>query len=339
MKKRVEKRRRGNRINSVLIIILVVVALILIVFLIFNLLKIKPQLEPTETTITRSMPSSYTPGNPLSVSINFVPLSSVKSYAVEETPPAGWAVQNINNEGSFVNGKIRWIFHDNIAREFSYTATPPSGETGMKTFSGEGSTDGSLMGISGATTINRAFDFSLSNRGSVAVVKNNYGVGTGATTITANLDAGAPKSVYFSASGLPTQASATFTPNPCNPLCSTTMRITARSTTPIGTSRITVYGRGGGLTRTTQFDLIVQSQLNVIKSGPGKGKITGTGIDCGDGSTNDCKEVYSSPISVTLTAIPDGSTFAGWNGGGCYGTSLTCTTTMSASKTLAPTFK
>ena len=42
--------------------------------------------------------------------------------------------------------------------------------------------------------------------------------------------------------------------------------------------------------------------------------------------------------SVTLTAIADtGSTFSGWNGGNCSGTS-TCTVTMDADKTVSAVF-
>ena len=65
--------------------------------------------------------------------------------------------------------------------------------------------------------------------------------------------------------------------------------------------------------------------LTVAKAGSGNGTITGTGITCG----NDCAEQYPSGTMVTLRATPVvGSTFAGWNGGGCTGLSP-CTVKVS----------
>ena len=49
---------------------------------------------------------------------------------------------------------------------------------------------------------------------------------------------------------------------------------------------------------------LVQRQLTVAKAGTGTGKVTGTGIDCGDGSTNDCVQSYDHGTDVTLTAVP-----------------------------------
>jgi hypothetical protein len=74
--------------------------------------------------------------------------------------------------------------------------------------------------------------------------------------------------------------------------------------------------------------------LTVVRSGTGNGRITSTppGIDCGI----DCIEGYIANTSVTLTVAADpGSTFIGWNGGGCSGTNecivgLTADTSVSA---------
>ncbi|MBI5756759.1 MAG: hypothetical protein HZA12_07525, partial [Nitrospirae bacterium] len=58
------------------------------------------------------------------------------------------------------------------------------------------------------------------------------------------------------------------------------------------------------------------------------------GIDCG----TDCTEAYNSGTVVTLTATADtGSTFSGWSGGGCTGTSA-CTITMTADTSITATF-
>ena len=74
--------------------------------------------------------------------------------------------------------------------------------------------------------------------------------------------------------------------------------------------------------------------LFVTKGGNGAGTVTATGITCGA----DCMETYTAGQMVTLTAAAaTGSTFTGWSGGGCTGTS-TCTVTMTAATTVTATF-
>jgi hypothetical protein len=66
----------------------------------------------------------------------------------------------------------------------------------------------------------------------------------------------------------------------------------------------------------------------------GSGSVTGTGINCG----TDCSETLPTNTSVTLTATPaSGSTFTGW-GGGCTGTSPTCTVMLSSNINVTATF-
>lgn len=86
----------------------------------------------------------------------------------------------------------------------------------------------------------------------------------------------------------------------------------------------------GGNTVPTSFT------LTVAKAGTGSGTVTGTGISCGA----DCSQAgLSSGAQVVLTAVPAaGSTFTGWSGGGCSGSSLTCTATISSNTTVAATF-
>jgi hypothetical protein len=98
-------------------------------------------------------------------------------------------------------------------------------------------------------------------------------------------------------------------------------------TVPIGTADLTVtatFNSGSGLT------------LTFTKAGTGSGTVTSSpaGISCG----STCSAGFASGTQVTLTASPaDGSTFAGWNGGGCTGTG-TCVVTLTAATAVTATF-
>src|SRR4030095_10077801 len=63
--------------------------------------------------------------------------------------------------------------------------------------------------------------------------------------------------ISFSISGLPTGATATFTPTGCNATCTSSLQISASNSTAVGTYPITVTG--SPLDKTTTFDLVVHS--------------------------------------------------------------------------------
>lgn len=88
---------------------------------------------------------------------------------------------------------------------------------------------------------------------------------------------------------------------------------------------------------TATFNLVpVTAQLTVNRTGSGTGIVTSApaGINCG----TTCSANYSGGTAVTLTATSsNGSTFAGWSGGGCTGTG-TCAVTLNANATVTATF-
>lgn len=104
-----------------------------------------------------------------------------------------------------------------------------------------------------------AFDYSISNGGNVTVTQGQ----SGNNTVTATLISGSTQLVSFSASGLPTGASASFSQTSCNPTCSSTVTISTTGSTRPGTYRVTVTS--SPLNKTTQFDLVVNAlpQLSV----------------------------------------------------------------------------
>ncbi len=89
---------------------------------------------------------------------------------------------------------------------------------------------------------------------------------------------------------------------------------------------------------TAQFAVVPPGQFNLMvsKSGTGGGTVSSSpaGIDCG----SDCSETLLDGTSVTLTASPAaGSSFTGWSGSGCSGTS-TCTVVMSEARAVTAQF-
>jgi hypothetical protein len=97
------------------------------------------------------------------------------------------------------------------------------------------------------------FDFSISNNGTVSVVQGSS-VTNGITT---TLLQGVATAVTFNTSGLPANATATFSPTSCSPGCTTTLTINTLLSTPSGTSTITVTGASASATHTTTFSLTV----------------------------------------------------------------------------------
>jgi Chitobiase/beta-hexosaminidase C-terminal domain/Family of unknown function (DUF6298) len=107
--------------------------------------------------------------------------------------------------------------------------------------------------VSAWFTKDSSFDFSLANSGNKSVI-----AGSSATnTISAIVISGSAQVVTFSASGLPIGSAAAFSPASCSATCSSTLTINTSGSTPAQTSLVTVSATGGGVTRTTSFNLTV----------------------------------------------------------------------------------
>ncbi len=99
-------------------------------------------------------------------------------------------------------------------------------------------------------------DFSISaTPASQTVVQGN------STTYTATITAlnGFAGTVTFTASGLPTGATASFNPASVTTSGSSTLTVTTASTTPVGTSTITITGTSGATVHSTTVTLVVNS--------------------------------------------------------------------------------
>jgi hypothetical protein len=109
--------------------------------------------------------------------------------------------------------------------------------------------------VPNGSTTPATFDFSLTNGGSKSVIRGQ----SVSNTITANLVSGTTQPGGFSVSGLPSNATGTFSQGLCSPTCSTTLNISTLSTTPTGNHTISVTAVAGSSTKTTEFNLTVNT--------------------------------------------------------------------------------
>ncbi len=77
--------------------------------------------------------------------------------------------------------------------------------------------------------------------------------------------------------------------------------------------------------------------VNKIQTGSGSGSVssTPTGISCDP----TCSASFSAGTNITLDVSLSSGRFAGWSGGGCSGTSSSCTLTLSANTAVTATFE
>lgn len=117
----------------------------------------QPDPSSDNNSAVRLLPGAYLAGESLRVTISIVPEPDVLAYSVEESPPTGWVVSEINQGGAFdsINGKVKWgLFFDNQTRELSYTVTPSQTTSGPATFSGSANFNGAInVLITGANEV------------------------------------------------------------------------------------------------------------------------------------------------------------------------------------------
>jgi len=92
--------------------------------------------------------------------------------------------------------------------------------------------------------------------------------GSTTTTVSVLSIYGFTDTVSLSASGLPSGATASFSPASGTPSFTSTLTISTASTTPAGTYTITITGTGGGVTHSTTYTLTVKATPVIMWSNP-----------------------------------------------------------------------
>jgi len=101
------------------------------------------------------LPEVFAALSPAVVTYRVTVRSGLRTYAVEDGPPAGWVVESMSAGGSYdaTNHIVKWgPFFDRESREVSYTVVPDQVKPGQA-FEGVGSYDGRRVTMSGRRTV------------------------------------------------------------------------------------------------------------------------------------------------------------------------------------------
>jgi hypothetical protein len=110
--------------------------------------------DPLSVTERAFSSASYTVGEPVVVTLSISPDVGALAYGVEEAPPTGWVVSEIDNAGQLDRGVIKWgVFLDSDARTLTYSATPDAGSTDARAFTGRVSVDGVSQPLGGSGSL------------------------------------------------------------------------------------------------------------------------------------------------------------------------------------------
>jgi len=105
--------------------------------------------------------------------------------------------------------------------------------------------------------------------------------------------------------------------------------------TSVAPGTTTITATVGGASGSTTLEVIVLSNLNVVRNGSGSVTSSPAGIDCGP----TCSTAFDSTITATLTAVPlNGSVFTGWNGCDSVAPNLTCNVSMGGDRMITASF-
>jgi subtilisin family serine protease len=180
---------------------------------------------------------------------------------------------------------------------------------------GTGSPNKLLYVVNGTPTGN---DFSISaSPASGSVVQGS----STTTTVSTALTSGSAQTISFSASGLPSGATASFAPTSVSTGASSTLTIATSTSTPAGTYPITITGTGTSATHTTSYSLTVTGTGGGCAT-PGQ-KLGNPGFESGT-----TPWTASSGVIGAYTGQPaHGGTRVAWLNG--YGTSHTDTLSQS----------
>ncbi|MGH9824029.1 MAG: hypothetical protein ACREDR_12350, partial [Blastocatellia bacterium] len=176
-----------------------------------------------------------------------------------------------------------------------------------------------------------ASDFSVSDSpNALSIAQGSSATSTVSTAISGSFNS----AISFSASGLPSGATATFNPTSIGApgSGSATMTVTAGPSTPVGTSTVTVTATGGGVTHTTSVALTVTAPPNFSVSDSPTSLSLVQGTSGTSTISTSISGGFNSAISFSASGLPSGATatFSPTSIGGPGSGSTTMTVTAGA---------
>ncbi|MDG6982739.1 MAG: hypothetical protein JRM74_04720 [Nitrososphaerota archaeon] len=201
----------------------------------------------------------------------------------------------------------------------STTSSTPSGTYAVQVAgSGGGTTNSTTFSLSVT-----AFKFDVSVSPSSGSLNPGQSV---TSTVTLTLTSGVPPSLTLSASGLPSGATASFSPSSCAPNCSSTMTISTSASTPSGVYTVRVLASGTSASNSTTYTLTVIPFRFDIAVTPSSDTLTqGQSVTASVALT--LKSGTPVAASLSVSGLPAGAT-ASFSPASC---TPTCTTTMTLS--------
>lgn len=182
----------------------------------------------------------------------------------------------------------------------SLTTDPVNTPTGSYPLTITGSADG-LTHTASVTLVVTAPDFTLTaGPASQTVSQGN----SASYTATINPVNGFNGQVTLSASGLPTGANATFTPNPAS--STSAVSITTDGTTPGGTYTITLTGQSGSLTHTTTVTMVVNVPDFTLSAGPASQSVS-QGNAASYTATITPANGFTGQVTLSASGLPTGA--------------------------------
>lgn len=180
----------------------------------------------------------------------------------------------IGNTGTSTPVNTNLVTSHSVALSGLAASTTYSYKVISKTSAGYSSTS-SVLTFTTAAPPTAAFSFSLS--ASPASVSAQRGLAASAT-VNAALLTGSGQAVTFSAAGLPTGVTASFSPVSCTVNCATSLTLATTSLAPTGTYALTVSANGGGASAATSVS------LTIVDVNPATYYVAPTGSDTNPGS-------------------------------------------------------
>jgi subtilase family serine protease len=220
------------------------------------------------------------------------------------------SVANGNKTLGFINPTLYSIgagsnytndFHDIVSGSNGFSAT-----SGYDLATGWGGPNGTAL-INALAGGSSSANFTLSASPSSQTVTQGSGT---SYTATVTPSGGFTASVNLSASGLPSGANASFSPNPITGGSgSSTMSVTTSSTTPAGTYTLTITGTSGSLTHTTTVTLVVNSSASPnfsISASPSSQTVT-PGNGTSYTATVTASGGFTGNVTLTASGLPSGA--------------------------------